>query len=98
MSTESEVRSRIAPALLELAYGAASIGERAHAEHAAATALDLAKSRGEADVIERVEELLESMQRGKLVEECTPTDMRSRTADQFAEELVEALKTGVEAD
>jgi tetratricopeptide (TPR) repeat protein len=97
MDNQPGLQSHLAPALLELAYGAANLGEVAHAEYAAASAREIAEQRSEMDVVERVEALLDSISRGQPVEEKSATEGRSKAADQLAEELVEALNAGADA-
>ncbi|HEX2091690.1 MAG TPA: hypothetical protein VHG28_04775, partial [Longimicrobiaceae bacterium] len=89
---EPTVQGGLAAALLELAYGASSLGERARAEHAAASALDLAGRRSEVDVVEKAGLLLDSLRGGGTGGDVPPADEASRVSELLADELVEALR------
>jgi len=93
---QPELRSRLAPALLELALGAAALGEWVQAENAASSALHLAEQRGEIDVIGRAGALLEALGRGAVPEECVPA-ASAGSADELVHDLVNALTAGANA-
>lgn len=94
LRSDPEVRSRIAPALMELAHGAASLGDIARAEKAGGAAIEVARARGEWDVAERVEALIGQLTPDPALRAQGITEGCSGTADQLADELVEALTAG----
>ncbi|MDP9348271.1 MAG: hypothetical protein M3P24_03890 [Gemmatimonadota bacterium] len=92
-----DAQSRLAPALLELARGAACLGEPAHAEQAALAASEIAEIRGEIDVAHEAGEFLHQVRRGEVCRGYVPDVDRSGAPDRLANEFVEALQAGVDA-
>lgn len=83
-----------APVLLELALGAACLGEYTRAETAARAALRRAVERGEMDLVARAEELLERIRLRDFVQHRPAPGRRAgyeEPADQLAETLVRSL-------
>lgn len=87
-------QSRVAAVLLEMALGAAGLGDLARAERIATSALASARHRGEVDVVERVELLLDTLRRGLPAREAVHAPRRCGASDLLAGELVDALRAG----
>lgn len=90
LAEEPTVRTRLGPALLELACGAASLKDQTRAVRAVERSLEIAKERGEIDVITRAEALLDTIQRGSFVSELSSDEVSPRQA-KSTERLVEEL-------
>jgi tetratricopeptide (TPR) repeat protein len=90
LSERPEAAPAAAPALLQLAYGAASLGEARPADRAAAAALRIGRERGEQDVISAATGLLCSLAAGSL-SPCEARQQSECTDDAFASELVLTL-------
>lgn len=91
-------RTTVAPALIDIAYGAMELDDRSRVSRAAETALRLARRRGETDVIARAEELVaalgsgaESHQRSGLAPVPEGSAETARLAEQFVVSLAEAV-------
>jgi len=99
LTREPSVVPALADALLEMARGAASMGEWDRAEQVAERAIALAEERSESAILIRAEGLLESVRNGRSVEKAVAA-RASRSADQadvLANEMVRSLSTLVEA-
>ncbi|HEV2149323.1 MAG TPA: hypothetical protein VGR37_18110 [Longimicrobiaceae bacterium] len=84
-----------ASALLQLAYGAAALGEVARAEAAATAALRIAAERGEQEEVATATAFLDSLSAGSpsLVSACA-ADIAEGSNDSLAEEFVQTLAVG----
>ena len=84
----------LSTSLLELAYGAASLGERSHVETAAGRALELARERNESDVLNESEQLLASAVVGRQTYDINlaRTESAHEDADSLVADLVGALE------
>lgn len=80
-----------AEALVDLAYGAASLGEWERAEHAALRAVELAGEREEAKTRLRAETVLESARKRSGAEQTAAPAASTDAADALAEELIRSL-------
>ncbi|MDB4949111.1 MAG: hypothetical protein JWM27_1760 [Gemmatimonadetes bacterium] len=93
---EPSVTPVLAQALVELATGAASLGEWDRAEQSAERALEVAQQRGENKVAARAESILESVRRGRQVDAARSTAVRrevhAEQADSLADDLVRSLE------
>jgi tetratricopeptide (TPR) repeat protein len=95
LGREAAVVPVLAEAMVELATGAASLGEWDRAEQSAERALELAKQRGEHKVAARAEAILDSARRGRHVEAAraaTRGGEQMDQADALAEDLVRSLE------
>lgn len=92
-------RETLAPALLEIAYGAAALGDRAVALESAAAALHAAQPRNEANVRMRAEALIGALSGEHFA--AAAGERRSAPAaasgERLAGDLVEALRQGAAA-
>jgi len=82
---------RGAELLVDLAYGAASLGEWERAEQAARRAVDVATERGEAKTRIEAEAVLESAHKRSAAEQPAAEAASTEAADALAEELVRSL-------
>jgi hypothetical protein len=93
-------RETLAPALLEIAYGAAALGDRAVALESAGAALHAAEPRNEANVRMRAEALIGALA-GEHSAAAAAGERRTAPAaasgERLAEDLVEALRHGAAA-
>ncbi|HEX8831939.1 MAG TPA: hypothetical protein VF705_12275, partial [Longimicrobium sp.] len=80
--------------MLDLAQGAASLGEWDRAEQAAEQALAAARDQRQAKVMFSAETLLDSIRNGRKIEsvQVQPSDDASHDADQFAATMVRTLE------
>ncbi|HEX8690917.1 MAG TPA: tetratricopeptide repeat protein [Longimicrobium sp.] len=86
--------------LLELAHGAAQLGESERAERAAERAVKIARDRGEGRTLLTAESVLESARRGRAVRtraEAPPRPEREEETDAFAADLVRSLNASLVA-
>lgn len=83
----------VAPALLNLARGAASLRDRERAQEAAERALSVAVDQGEADVVFAAESVLDSLRNESAdVETADPQrEVESQDGDRIAEEMIRSL-------
>lgn len=89
----SDVRENAAQALLDLARGAASLGEWSEAETAASTALKIATERQEARVVMTAESVLDAVKHERAMETAAAgAKAATDDADTFADELVRTLE------
>ncbi|MBV9774188.1 MAG: hypothetical protein JO040_09580, partial [Gemmatimonadetes bacterium] len=88
----SEVREYAAQSLLDLARGAASLGEWAQAETAASTAVQIATERQEARVLITAETVLDAVRHEQALEAGAAAKAESDDADVFATDLVRTLE------
>jgi tetratricopeptide (TPR) repeat protein len=94
LAREPETAGVLAGCMLDLARGAASLGEWDRAEQAAQQAVKVGTERGEAKVRFQAEELLESIRSGKHlrpVAEAAPSDAPEAEAELLASEMVRSL-------
>jgi len=88
-------RETLAPALLEIAYGAAALGQRAAAVASARAAVHAAEARNEANVRMRAETLIQALS-GEQAAAAAGGERRSSAAaasgERLAEDLVEAIR------
>ena len=98
MAREPEVASVLPGAMLELAQGAASLGEWDRAEQAAEQAFSSATERSQAKVQHKSEALLESIRSGRMVEKRVAAEAPVSTtkADTLASDLVRSLDVSEE--
>lgn len=97
MAKDSGTLPRLAGAMVELAEGAASLGEWDRAEQAAEKALAVARERNEAKLLVRADGLLDAAHNGRLVQ--VRQETRSPTYDKteaFAADLVRSLELTAE--
>lgn len=94
LTREPVVLPLLANALLEMARGAASMGEWDRAEQVAERAVAVATERNEPAVIMRAESVLDSIRRGRTVEKAQAgrTGRASDQADALANEMVRSLE------
>ncbi|HLL82851.1 MAG TPA: hypothetical protein VK420_09380 [Longimicrobium sp.] len=95
LAKEPEVRPVLAVAMLELAHGAASLGEWDRAEQAAEHALAVATELRQAKVSISAETVLDLVRNGRRVERRTPenaTAAGTQDTDVFAASLVRTLE------
>jgi hypothetical protein len=90
LAEKAEAAPAAAPALLQLAFGAASLGETRPADGAAAAALRIGRERGEQDVISAATELLGSLAAGSPAR-CGARQQSRGADDAFTSELVLTL-------
>jgi tetratricopeptide (TPR) repeat protein len=84
-----------AQAMLDLAHGAAMLGEWERAEEAAVRALEIATSRAQGKVRLTAESVLESVRRGRSMAPAAPPAAPASTrADELAHAFVACLKAG----
>ena len=95
LTRESDAMPVVANSLLEMARGAASLGEWDRAEQVAERAVAVAQERGEAAVVVRAESLLGSIRSGRSVERAIAARAGRGTdqADALANEMVRSLET-----
>jgi tetratricopeptide (TPR) repeat protein len=95
LTREPDALSVIANSLLEMARGAASLGEWDRAEQVAERAVAVASERSEAAVVVRAESLLGSIRSGRSVEKAIAAraGRSSDQADALANEMVRSLET-----
>lgn len=95
LTREPEAAPVVANSLLEMARGAASLGEWDRAEQTVERAVALASERGEAAVVVRGESLLGSIRSGRSVERAIAAraGRSSDQADALANEMVRSLET-----
>jgi tetratricopeptide (TPR) repeat protein len=95
LTREPDAQPAVATALLEMARGAASLGEWDRAEQVAERSVAVASERGEAAVIARAESLLGSIRSGRSVEKAIAgrAGRGSDQADALASEMVRSLET-----
>lgn len=95
LTKEPEAMPVVANSLLEMARGAASLGEWDRAEQVAERAVAVAQERGEAAVVVRAESLLGSIRSGRSVERAIAarSGRGSDQADALANEMVRSLET-----
>jgi hypothetical protein len=93
LTREPEVLPVLATALLEMARGAASVGEWDRAEQVAERALAVARERNEPATTFRAEGILESIQTGRSVEKAIASrGSRTEQGDVLANEMVRSLE------
>jgi tetratricopeptide (TPR) repeat protein len=95
LTRESDASPAVADSLLEMARGAASLGEWDRAEQVAERAVAAASERGQAAVVVRAESVLASIRNGRSVEKAIAA-RAGRTSDQadaLANEMVRSLST-----
>jgi tetratricopeptide (TPR) repeat protein len=95
LTRESDALPAVADALLEMARGAASLGEWDRAEQVAERAVAVASERGQAALVLRAESVLESIRSGRSVEKAMAA-RAGRTSDQadaLANEMVRSLSS-----
>lgn len=98
LTREANVYSVAADALLEMARGAASMGEWDRAEQVAERAIAVAAERNEGTVLVRGEGILESIRNNRSVEQAIQArSSRGDQADALAHEMVRSLETLVAA-
>ncbi|HEU4561709.1 MAG TPA: tetratricopeptide repeat protein [Longimicrobium sp.] len=95
LTRESDVVPVLADSLLEMARGAASVGEWDRAEQVAERAVAVATERNESAVRIRAESILESIRNGRSVERAVASRVGRSTdqADAFAHDMVRSLET-----
>jgi tetratricopeptide (TPR) repeat protein len=95
LTREPEAAPVVANSLLEMARGAASLGEWDRAEQVAERAVAVASERREAAVVVRAESVLGSIRSGRSVENAiaSRTGRASDQADALASEMVRSLGT-----
>ena len=95
LTREPDALPVVANSLLEMARGAASLGEWDRAEQVAERAVAVASERSEAAVIVRAESLLGSIRSGRSVEKAIAAraGRSSDQADALANEMVRSLET-----
>lgn len=95
LAREPEVVASLADAMVELATGAASLGEWDRAEQSAERALEVARQRGHHKVAARAEAVLDSVRRGRNVDAARAArqpEAQVEQADALAEDLVRSLE------
>ncbi|HEX8361375.1 MAG TPA: tetratricopeptide repeat protein [Longimicrobium sp.] len=94
LAKDPEARSAIPGSMLDLAQGAASLGEWDRAEQAAEQALTAARDQRQAKVMFSAETLLDSIRNGRKIEgvQVQPSESASHDADQFAATMVRTLE------
>jgi len=95
LTREVEASPVVADSLLEMARGAASLGEWDRAEQVAERAVAVASERGQAAVVVRAESVLASIRSGRSVEKAIAA-RAGRTSDQadaLANEMVRSLSS-----
>ena len=94
LNKDAEVQSVVPACMLDLALGAASLGEWDRAEGAAGEAYDLATRLGQAKVRLGAESLMDAIRSGRMVErkQEQPRPASSTKADMLASELVRTLE------
>jgi tetratricopeptide (TPR) repeat protein len=95
LSREAGVVSVLAEAMVELATGAASLGEWDRAEQSAERALEIARQRSEHKIAARAEAILDSVRRGRHVDAARAArqpEVHMEQADALAEDLVRSLE------
>lgn len=95
LAREPLTTPRLASAMMDLAEGAASLGEWDRAEQAAERALSAARERNEAKILHRAEALLDSVKSGRAAQRVTaPTSPAiGEKADALATDFVRSLNT-----
>jgi hypothetical protein len=95
LTREPEALPVVANSLLEMARGAASLGEWDRAEQVAERAVAVASERNEAAVVVRAESVLGSIRSGRSVEKAIAARVgrSSDQADALASEMVRSLET-----
>lgn len=93
LTREPDAQPEVANSLLEMARGAASLGEWDRAEQTAERAVTIATERREAAVVVRAESLLDSIRSGRSVEKAIAAraGRSSDQADALANEMVRSL-------
>jgi urease gamma subunit len=96
LAREPEAVSVLADSLLEMARGAASLGEWDRAEQSAERALAVAMERNEPKLVLRAEGVLDSIRTGRSVEKAVAAQAAGRQAEQadaLAQEMVRSLES-----
>jgi tetratricopeptide (TPR) repeat protein len=95
LTREPDTLPVVADSLLEMARGAASLGEWDRAEQVAERAVAIASERGQAAVVVRAESVLESIRSGRSVEKAIAARAGriSDQADALANEMVRSLSS-----
>jgi hypothetical protein len=96
LSKDPEARPALPGSMLDLAQGAASLGEWDRAEQAAEQALASAKEQRQAKVMFSAETLLDAIRNGRKTEFTAPqVDSGTLEADQFAANIIRTLEMAV---
>ncbi|HEY7770604.1 tetratricopeptide repeat protein [Longimicrobium sp.] len=91
LSKESELQTVVPNALLELAFGAASLSEWDRAEQAGQESLELAQKFGQGKTRFRAEALLDSIRSGRAAQERVTVGRASPKGDALATDFVRSL-------
>ena len=92
IARDPDVMPVVAEAMVEMATGAASLGEWDRAEQSGERALEVARQRSEHKVAARAESVLDAVHRGRRVEEARAVEFAAEQGDVLATDLVRSLE------
>jgi tetratricopeptide (TPR) repeat protein len=92
LAKDPDARSALPGSMLDMARGAASLGEWDRAEQAAEQALASAKEQRQAKIMFSAETLLDSVRNGRKVDQVVSVESGSGDADQFAATIIRTLE------
>ena len=92
MSRDPFYAAKMSGAMVEIAEGAASLGEWDRAEQAAEKGMAAARERGEMKLVARAEAVLEAAKSGRVVEKRQKVGKETEKADALAADLVRSLE------